>query len=376
MTPTQVDHRRFPYHTFPTGWYQVAFSDELSATAIPKRYFERDVVLYRGESGQAYVFDAHCPHLGAHIGYGGTVVGDEIACPFHGWRFDADGVNCLIPYAERPNRSRLLFKWDVVERAGMVLAWYDALRRPPSWLPDPLPEVEADPERFPEAARFRRTWERVRLKPQFIIENLVDAAHQKYVHGAHEVPEIVDIEPDGPRFRVHNVIKFGEGKAKTWLTQDGRPRIAALKTEASGLGIAVARFELDQAIHVQTVTPIDHEYCESTAYVLLTGSDVIDREPSEAARRRFAHECKQFDRDVPIWEHQIFVHPAPFPAGESKRFHTVRRWATQFYPEALEGHFGKFKEGYRRGVDLAAAERPAPGSTEASVDQLSLTPDA
>ena len=31
------------------------------------------------------------PHLGAHFGYGGHVNGNDIVCPFHGWRFDCDG---------------------------------------------------------------------------------------------------------------------------------------------------------------------------------------------------------------------------------------------------------------------------------------------
>ena len=50
--------------------------------------------------------EAHCKHLGAHIGHGGKVVGDCVECPFHGWRWGPDGTNRYIPYQpDRPNRG-------------------------------------------------------------------------------------------------------------------------------------------------------------------------------------------------------------------------------------------------------------------------------
>ena len=30
---------------------------------------------------------AHCPHMGAHLGFGGRVVGEAIRCPMHGFSF-------------------------------------------------------------------------------------------------------------------------------------------------------------------------------------------------------------------------------------------------------------------------------------------------
>ena len=42
--------------------------------------------------------DAYCEHLGAHLGYGGTVVEERIRCPFHGWEWNDKGRNVRIPY--------------------------------------------------------------------------------------------------------------------------------------------------------------------------------------------------------------------------------------------------------------------------------------
>ena len=43
--------------------------------------------------GRAGVLHAFCPHLGTHLGHGGTVQGNNIVCPYHSWEFDADGRN-------------------------------------------------------------------------------------------------------------------------------------------------------------------------------------------------------------------------------------------------------------------------------------------
>ena len=336
-----VDHRRFPYTTFPIGWYQVAWSHQLTHhEPLALRYFDRELVLYRGESGAVHMFDAFCPHLGAHLGVGGTVQGDSIQCPFHGWRFDETGRNCEIPYADGPTRARIA-KWDVVEVGGLVLAWYSDDRSAPGWQPSILPEVAENEGSYPEAGRLFQAWGGVRLKPQFVIENLVDAAHQKFVHGAHEVPDIESCNADGPTFRVVNKVVFGGNRKKSWLTPDGEPISSYLRTEAWGMGLAIARFDIDGSIHVQSTTPIDHERCDSRATVLLASADVVDGGPSEGAIKRFEHECKQFERDLPIWENQRFSHPAPFQGEERERFLALRNWSTQFYSDALPGHFGR-----------------------------------
>src|SRR5437667_6703957 len=48
--------RNFPYESLPTGWFQVAWSDELEiGEAKPLAYFGTELVLYRGESGAPVV---------------------------------------------------------------------------------------------------------------------------------------------------------------------------------------------------------------------------------------------------------------------------------------------------------------------------------
>jgi nitrite reductase/ring-hydroxylating ferredoxin subunit len=103
---------RFPFSEYPKGWFQVAYSREVDNGEIfPLHYFGTRLICYRGESGSVQVLDAHCPHLGADIGVGGTVSRDCVVCPFHGWKFDADGRNVDIPYAKSVNRVARLRSW-------------------------------------------------------------------------------------------------------------------------------------------------------------------------------------------------------------------------------------------------------------------------
>ena len=63
----------------PFGWFQVAWSDEVpTGTSKPMQYFGRHLVAWRGEGGEAHVWDAFCPHLGAHLGGNAAIQGDTI----------------------------------------------------------------------------------------------------------------------------------------------------------------------------------------------------------------------------------------------------------------------------------------------------------
>ena len=85
MLPKRGDYP-FP---IPSGWFRVAFSGELEKGEVKSlQYFGEEQVLFVSESGAVQLFEAHCPHLGAHLGRGGSVEGEMLRCPFHGWGFD------------------------------------------------------------------------------------------------------------------------------------------------------------------------------------------------------------------------------------------------------------------------------------------------
>ncbi len=151
-TPSQ-EHRP---PGIPNGWFAVAWSKDLADGEVKRaRYFDQELVIFRTRSGTAVVLDAYCPHLGAHLGYGGKVVGDTLRCPFHAWRYDSTGQCIEIPYAVRiPPKARIP-TWPVVEKNGFIMVWYHGKGEPPAWeIPD-IPEY-GDEGWTPWERRLRR----------------------------------------------------------------------------------------------------------------------------------------------------------------------------------------------------------------------------
>ena len=111
---------RYPFPSAPNGWFGVGATDDLDVGDVRAiHYLGRDLVLFRADDAAARVFSAHCPHFGAHLGVGGTVCGDGIACPFHGWRFDSEGALVEVPGLDRPPRAGAT-AWEVCERNGRI----------------------------------------------------------------------------------------------------------------------------------------------------------------------------------------------------------------------------------------------------------------
>src|SRR5262245_54189057 len=137
--------RKYPFPAYPNGWFQVAYSDEISpGTVQPLSYFGRQLVIFRGADNNVSVLDAFCPHLGAHLGYGGRVEGNSIVCPFHAWKFDGCGGCTDVPYAKKIPPKARVGAWPVIERNGLVLVWHHAGGAAPQWDIPVLQEVGSD----------------------------------------------------------------------------------------------------------------------------------------------------------------------------------------------------------------------------------------
>ncbi len=110
-------------YRFPTGWFIVGFASELAAGQVKRaHYFGEELVIFRTASGQINVLDAYCQHLGANMGVGGTVEGEHIVCPWHGWQWSGDGTNALIPYSKIGCKQNVRIK-TYPARSGTASSW-------------------------------------------------------------------------------------------------------------------------------------------------------------------------------------------------------------------------------------------------------------
>lgn len=306
---------RFPF-PLPNGWFQVAHADEVAPGEIRRlHYFDRELVLYRSESGAAHVLDAHCPHLGAHLGVGGAVVGERIRCPFHAWEFDGDGRCARVPYAKKiPPKARLR-SWPLLERNGMLWVHFHKDGAAPSWEPPEVPEY-ASPD---WTDYWRREWV-IESCAQEMAENSVDPAHFKYVHRTAHLPE-AEARADGHVFHVDMgyPIQMGE------QLQQGRIAI-----DCYGFGVGVSRFRgiVDTTV-VVSGTPIDEGRLHHRLSFLVKKRD--SAEATEGLGQAFIAEIsRQFEEDKPIWEAKVHLERPALCDGDGP-IGLLRRWGRQFY---------------------------------------------
>jgi phenylpropionate dioxygenase-like ring-hydroxylating dioxygenase large terminal subunit len=116
----------------------VARADELPPGAVLERTFlGEQVVAFRTTSGRAAVVSAHCPHLGANLARGGTVVEESLRCPFHSLRWDPEGRCVGSDYPGDPPYAVRLPAHPSIERFGFLFAWHDPTGGRPSYdIPD------------------------------------------------------------------------------------------------------------------------------------------------------------------------------------------------------------------------------------------------
>ena len=120
----QLDHGT-PPERFARGWHCLGLA-ETFRDGKPHGIdaFGGKVVVWQDSAGEINVLDGYCRHMGGDLTQG-SVKGDEIACPFHDWRWGGDGKCKAIPYARRiPLRARTQ-KYETVERNGLLMVWHD-----------------------------------------------------------------------------------------------------------------------------------------------------------------------------------------------------------------------------------------------------------
>jgi nitrite reductase/ring-hydroxylating ferredoxin subunit len=322
--------RRFPFTSFPYGWFVVGFSSDIAPGEVKTvHYFGRDIVLFRAMSGGLSAVDKTCPHLGAHLG-GGRVVGDCLRCPFHDWAFDARGHCTEVPYAPKIPANARVAVWPLVEQNGVIMVFHGpgepkGADAEPPWQP---PLLEEDGWTANKTIR----WE-LRSHPQEVGENTVDCSHLAPVHHVIKT-EVLEVEQKAHRMRVLLHL-HATGHV---IGMPDEVNDVHLDVTLNGLGMIVSQTHVitgglftRQRIHP---TPIDEE--RIAIFAVANTKHMPDpgytAEIDEIFWQAFVAD---FARDFPIWENKAYLE-RPLLAGGDGPIGSYRKWCRQFYakPEA------------------------------------------
>ena len=156
-------------------WHAVAYARDLGTTPRCTELLGERLVLWRDSRGTPHAFRDLCVHRGTALSLG-SVAGDEIVCPYHGWRYGVDGGCTTIPQLDDPSRvpaKARVTAYRCQERYSLL--WV-ALGEPRWPIPE-LPELEAPGWKSVLCGPYSWASEASRQ-----IENFTDLAHFPWVH--------------------------------------------------------------------------------------------------------------------------------------------------------------------------------------------------
>ncbi len=159
-------------------WYPVCPSGFVKNQPISLRRLGYKIVLWRDPAGLVHALEDHCPHRGAPLSLG-VILGDRLACPYHGVEVRHDGVVTRVPGSPgcKLEGSRAARRFHVTEAAGAIFVFNATdphLESPP---PLRLPEQLTSPE-----------WSHFLCYTEwgcdyrYVVDNVIDPMHGAYLH--------------------------------------------------------------------------------------------------------------------------------------------------------------------------------------------------
>ncbi len=320
---------------FPRGWFCIGASDDFTQAVTPMRYFAKDLIAYRTESGELCVMDAHCPHLGAHLGYGGKVVGESVQCPFHAWRFNTQGECVDVPYAKHIPKKACLKPWHTMERSGVAFVWHDPQGNEPYFDIPEIPEYGQDGWTDWNLQRLE-----LKTNQREIIENVADSAHFAVVHQMAALTEVENIYEDHMATQIMvgagptgggvktKATYYGPAFQYTWMKSITDTRLINCNTPVDenlvhlwfGVMIQVDNFSQAKLDNAQAeLNKLGYGELEVTVENLtLVQAAIIE-----------ANQKGYYD-DVAIWENKLFREQPVLCDGDGP-LNKLRKWYEQFY---------------------------------------------
>lgn len=331
---------------YPSGWYVVARSDEVTRKPRHVRVVGRSLVVYRGESGRVAVLDSVCPHQGANLA-DGTVRGDCIECPFHKWQLDARGQVTAIPYNDRLTASLRTTAYHVDERYGFVSFYHEHEQHDRAGM---SPEPPYWPMRFDAIDGGDQVYHGdhdagiVTMHLIEFAENSVDFQHFSPLHGEMFLPW-TGIKVPGVEV-VHQARweLDAERPHVAWFLNDAVLKIGGREFPRTGAsaricidgpgGLVSFHFDIPS---VGRITLFHMHSPEGPLSQRVRFRWYADRKmPRALAAYVVGNWLSQWKEDVRVWEGKTYRVRPMLVKGDGP-VHPMRRWYTRFYgPPAAE----------------------------------------
>jgi nitrite reductase/ring-hydroxylating ferredoxin subunit len=161
------------FPAYPASWYLFGEARAVTHGPISREILGRRLVAFRTAGGALAVMEGRCAHLGTDLG-AGRVVDETLECPFHRWRYGADGRCVHIPAcAVIPDFARLR-TYPAVERHGFIFFFNG---------PAPLFPLPFFPGEEPDDFLPSKPFDAILLCPWWMVgANVFDVQHFKAAH--------------------------------------------------------------------------------------------------------------------------------------------------------------------------------------------------
>jgi nitrite reductase/ring-hydroxylating ferredoxin subunit len=210
-----VKHTATPSEILRERWYPVATSASLGAKPLGVQRLGQKMVLWRAPDGRAVAQHARCPHRGADLSLG-RVVGGQLECPYHGFRFGQDGACTLMP-CEGPDakirKDMCTPAWITREEHGLVWVWWG------DGEPGELPWIEGVDALGAYCLHRAFCWD---VSLSRLVEGMTDVhhvpfAHRRYIRGVGAMVDPFEAHIEGDIVRAHGVLRdHAQDPAQGW----------------------------------------------------------------------------------------------------------------------------------------------------------------
>ena len=317
---------------FARGWHCLGLTKHFSdGSPHQVNAFGQKLVVFRSGDGTLNVLDGYCRHMGGDLSQG-TIKGNEIACPFHDWRWGGDGRCKAVPYSRRAPRLARTASWPTLEQDGMLFVWNDSERKPPP--PEvTIPRIEgATSDDWTDWHWYTTV---VETNCREVIDNVVDMAHFFYIHGSLPT-HFKNI------FEGHIATQYMRSGARPDLEDPEGVKMLGTTSLASYHGPSFMIDDLTyhyEGMDQRTVLINCHYPIDANSFVLQYGIVVEKSEflPEDLAIQTavaLGDFVKMgFEQDVEIWRNKTRI-DNPLLVEEDGPVYQLRRWYEQFYVDA------------------------------------------